>query len=122
MSSSKTEPSFSRGDFNPVDPRVTQSRRKPGPTLPLTSCREVDPGFRRDCEFLLYPESVEPRRGADEQVGFFRFRGARCQPLERIEQHRIAACALIDREIALEHAAVRAKRLDAGLNIGTPRL
>src|SRR5258708_10823878 len=38
--------------------------------------------------------------------------------LKRIPQHLIAAGALIDREIALEHRTLRAEGGDAGLDIG----
>src|SRR5437588_9820567 len=67
-----------------------------------------------------YPKPVEPRRGAGEQVGLFRRRGAAREPLEGIEQHRIAARPLVDREVAFEHAAAGAEALDAGLDIGPP--
>src|SRR5438552_15281505 len=70
--------------------------------------------------FLLDAEAVEARRGAGEEIGFFRCRGAACEPLERIEQDGIAAGALVDREIALEHAAVGAETLDAAFDIGPP--
>jgi hypothetical protein len=36
-----------------------------------------------------------------------------CQPLEGVEQHRVAARALVDREVAFEHTAVSAEILDA---------
>src|SRR5258707_12100221 len=42
--------------------------------------------------------------------------------LKRIPQHLIAAGALIDREIALEHRTLRAEGGDAGLDIGPPGL
>src|SRR5713101_4270783 len=42
--------------------------------------------------------------------------------LKRIAQHLIAAGALIDREIALEHRTLRAEGGDAGLDIGPPGL
>src|SRR5215469_14185985 len=41
-------------------------------------------------------------------------------PLEGIEDHLIAALALVRREIALEHAALRPQSLDAGLDVGPP--
>src|SRR6516165_6929291 len=69
---------------------------------------------------LLVPEPVEPRRGAGEEIGFFRRRGTVCQPLERVEQHRIAAGTLVDREVAFEHAPAGAETLDAGLDIRPP--
>src|SRR5258707_7535858 len=69
---------------------------------------------------FLFPQPVKPRRGASEKIGLFRCRGAACEPLERVEQHRIAARTLVDRKVALEHAAVGAEILDAGLDIGPP--
>ena len=63
---------------------------------------------------------VEARRGAGEEIGFFRPGGAARKPFERVEQHRIAARALVDRKVAFEHAAVGAETLDAGIDIGPP--
>src|SRR4051794_39786108 len=65
-------------------------------------------------------KAVEPRRGACEEIGFLGRRGAAREPFEGIVQHRIAARALVDREVALEHAAVRAETLDTGVDIGPP--
>ena len=42
------------------------------------------------------------------------------QALERVPHHGIAAHPLVDREVALEHAAVGAERLDAGLHERPP--
>src|SRR6516165_2840180 len=53
---------------------------------------------------LLVPQAVKPRRGAGEKIGLFRCGGAAREPLEGIEQHRITAGALVDREVAFEHA------------------
>src|SRR5438128_10742229 len=72
--------------------------------------------------FLLYAKAVKARRGAGEEIGFFRCRGAAREPLERVEQHWVAAGALVDREIALEHAAAGAEAFDAGVDIGPPRI
>src|ERR1700756_2834643 len=66
------------------------------------------------------PQSVKPRRGTGEEIGLFRCGSAAREPLERIEQHRITTSALVDREVALEHTAVRAEILDAGLDARTP--
>src|SRR6266478_5089614 len=74
--------------------------------------------LRRLC--TLIPQAVKPRRGAGEEIGLFRCGGAAREPLEGVEQHRIAAGTLIDREIALEHAAVGAEIRDAGVDIGPP--
>src|SRR6267378_4292596 len=69
---------------------------------------------------MLVPQSVKPRCGAGEEIGLFRCGGAAREPLKCVEQHRIAAGTLIDREIALEHAAVGAEIRDAGVDIGPP--
>jgi hypothetical protein len=42
--------------------------------------------------------------------------------LRGVPQELIAAGALVDREIAFEHRALRAEGLDAGLDISSPRL
>src|SRR5580658_5516850 len=69
---------------------------------------------------MLVLQPVKTRRGAGEEISLFRCRGAVRQPLERVEQHRIAARTLVDREVAFEHAAVGAEILDAGLDIRPP--
>src|SRR5262249_7445502 len=43
------------------------------------------------------------------------------EALEGVPERLVAAAALVDREVALEHAAFGPERLDAGLDIGTPR-
>src|SRR6516165_6522233 len=65
-------------------------------------------------------QPIEPRRGAGEEIGLFRWRCTVCQPLERVEQHWIAAGTLVDREVALEHRALGAEGGDAGLDIWPP--
>src|SRR5436190_9790003 len=65
-------------------------------------------------------EPVEAARRAGEQRRLLRRRTAGRDALEGIPEHRIAAAALVDREIALEHRALRAERGDAGLDIGAP--
>src|ERR1700736_3997171 len=69
---------------------------------------------------LSAPEPVKPRCGAGEEIGLFGRRCAAGEPLEGVEQHRIAARALVDRKIAFEHAAVGAEILYASLDIGPP--
>src|SRR6185436_3493960 len=44
------------------------------------------------------------------------------QVLEGVPQFGVAARLLVGREVALEHAAVDAERLDAGFDIGPPGL
>src|SRR5689334_1026055 len=64
---------------------------------------------------------VHLRRGAAVQCLLLRSRCIRGDPLERVPQLGIAAGLLVRREVALEHAAVDAERLDAGLDVLTPR-
>src|SRR5215475_12361185 len=102
----------------------TRRRREPGIHIPEAVFMDSgprplgDPGMtprNRRCRQIALSdaEAVEARCGAGEEIGLFRDRGAARETLEGVEQHGIAAGALIDREIALEHAAVRAERLDA---------
>src|SRR5205085_5969478 len=67
-------------------------------------------------------EPIEPLRGAEEQIVFLvRARTLR-QNLAGVPEHRIAIRALVDGEIALEHAARRAEGRDTGFDIGPPRI
>src|ERR1700736_1746273 len=95
-----------------------------GPSSWMSTCvgRSVMVMFlgKKGTGFSASLQPVEPRRGAGEQVGFLGRRGAARQPFERVEQHRIAARALVDRKVALEHAAIGAEILDAGVGIGPP--
>ena len=72
--------------------------------------------------FWLRLQPVKPRCGAGKEFGLFRCRGAAGEPLERVEQHRIAAGTLVDREVAFEHAAAGAEILDTRFDIGSPRI
>src|SRR4051794_4274184 len=69
-----------------------------------------------------YTQPIKPRRGAGEKIGLFGCGGATRETFESIEQHRIAAGTLVDREVALEHAAAGAEILDAGVDIGRQAL
>src|SRR5437764_14803198 len=71
---------------------------------------------------LLDAEAVKARCRAGEEIGFFRCRDAAREPLEGVEQHGVAAGALVDREVALEHAAAGAEAFDAGVDIRLPRI
>src|ERR1700674_560942 len=65
-------------------------------------------------------EPVEPRRGAAEQI---RLLGRTCRPgqyLAGVPECRVAIGALVDRKIALEHAAAGGGAFDAGLEIRPP--
>src|SRR6516165_4863416 len=63
---------------------------------------------------------VQPTRGAAVERGFLRDRAAGGDALKGIPQHRVAGAHLIDREIALEIAALGAEELDTGFDIGPP--
>src|SRR5208282_826729 len=62
------------------------------------------------------------RRGAAEQSGLLVGGVAGRDPLKGVPQHLIAAGALVDREIALEHRALGAESGYAGLDVGAPSL
>src|SRR5258708_40150431 len=64
---------------------------------------------------------IKPRRRLREQRGLLGLAVLRGDAFEGIEDHLIAALALVWGKIALEHAALGAKGIDAGLDIGTPR-
>src|SRR5262249_10799925 len=65
-------------------------------------------------------ESIEPGGRASEElsllVGARPFR----QQFAGVPEHGIAVGALVDREVALKHAARSAESLDTGRNVGTP--
>src|SRR5262245_55582840 len=65
-------------------------------------------------------QPIEILRRLVEQRGLLTLAVVRRKPLEGVEDDLVAALAFIRREIALEHAAVDAERLDAGLDIGLP--
>src|ERR1700730_12838343 len=56
--------------------------------------------LRRLC--TLVPQAVKPRGGAGEEIGLFWRGGAAREPLEAVEQHRIAAGTLVDWKVAFE--------------------
>src|ERR1700759_1136058 len=70
---------------------------------------------------LIEFQSIEIRGGPGEQRGLLALAEIRSQTLEGVEDHLIAGLALVGREVALEHAAVRTERLDACLYIRLPR-
>src|ERR1700716_4505640 len=61
---------------------------------------------------------VDARCSARKQGSLLGGRGLGRQPLESIPQHAVAGGDLVDREVALEHAAIGAEQLDAGLDQG----
>jgi hypothetical protein len=65
-------------------------------------------------------ERVKIDDGPGEQRGLLRLSVLRGDAREGVEDHLVAALALIGRKIAFEHAAVGAKGLDAGFDVGTP--
>src|SRR5271168_84550 len=69
----------------------------------------------------LKRQPVNIRRRFREQRGLLGLAIGRGDALEGVEDHLIAALALVGRKVAFEHAAFGAERLDAGFDIGTPR-
>src|SRR5438132_11143430 len=67
-------------------------------------------------------QAIGFRCGAAEQCSLLVGGKTGGDPLERVPQNLITASALVDREIALEHRALRAERSDAGFDIGAPSL
>src|SRR5262249_55428948 len=68
-----------------------------------------------------YVKAGESRCGATEQVGFLGVARAPGQELAGVPEHPIALGAPCDGKVALEHASRRPERIDAGLDVGTPR-
>src|SRR6185369_3937813 len=67
-------------------------------------------------------QAVKFQRGVVEHRVLLVIRIILGDPFERVPQIAVAAHPLVDREVALEHRAVRAKGGDAGLDIRAPRL
>ncbi len=65
-------------------------------------------------------QSVKARRGAAEQVGFFRRARAAGEDLAGVPEGGVGVRPLVHGEVALEHATRGAECLDAGLDIGLP--
>src|ERR1700736_2586301 len=65
---------------------------------------------------------VEPPCRVAEQQRLLVGRGTGGEPLEGVPVGRVAAGNLVDRKVALEHAARRPERRDAGLDVGPPRV
>src|SRR3954454_16323229 len=65
-------------------------------------------------------EAIEGRRSLREQRGLLGLAVLRGKPLEGVEDHLIAALALVGRKVALEHRAIGPERLDACLYIRPP--
>src|SRR3954447_21671147 len=82
-------------------------------TSPICNCRIVP--------LLSKFQTIEPRCGAAEQISLLRRACTFCHDLAGVPERLVAVGPLVDREVAFEHAARRAERLDAGLDIGFPR-
>src|SRR5215472_5117850 len=65
-------------------------------------------------------QPVEFGRRTGEEGGPFGGGAAGSDALKGVPQHAVAAAALVDREVALEHCALGAEGRDAGLDIGPP--
>ncbi len=70
---------------------------------------------------LRYTHPIDPGRGPAIERRLLARRRSGGHVLEGVPQLGVAAGLLVGREIALEHAAVDAECLDAGLDIGAPR-
>ena len=68
-----------------------------------------------------FGQAIHPRRGAAVERLLVGRRRAGGDPLEGVPQLGVAAGLLVRREVALEHAAVGAERLDARLDVLAPR-
>src|SRR5580658_6466201 len=82
--------------------------------------RHADVRAVKPARFRLKSKPVEIRRRLLKQRGLLSFAVGRGDTLERVEDHLIAALALVRRKVAFEHAAFGTERLDAALDIGTP--
>src|SRR5436305_5503268 len=65
-------------------------------------------------------EPIETLRGAEKQIVLLSCARAFRQNLAGVPEHRIAVRTLVDREVALEHAARRAERRDARFDVRLP--
>src|SRR3979411_1603929 len=66
-------------------------------------------------------QPIERPRRPRKQRRLFRLAILRADAFEGVEDHLIAALALVRRKIAFEHGASGAEGLDAGFDSGTPR-
>src|SRR5438128_8297223 len=60
-------------------------------------------------------ETIDPRGGVMEQLGFVRSGVVGGQALERVPQHHIAAADFVHRKVRLEHAPVDTEFVDGEL-------
>src|SRR5690606_32729618 len=65
-------------------------------------------------------EAIEPSSTAREQVLLFLVAQRRCNALHRVPANGITITALVDREIAFEHASIGPEHLDDVLDPWTP--
>src|SRR5215813_11749218 len=88
-------------------------------------------GFELSAVFLIggghggsssgHSDTVHPCRGAAVECRLFHRRGTGGNTFESVPQLGVAARLLVGRKVALKHAAIWAKGLDAGLDVLTPR-
>src|SRR5258708_7527412 len=95
------------GELSPRNPAAGRIAGKPGRRCGSWKSAKLQP--------------VKLGRRSRKQRGLFRFAILRRDALEGVEDHLIAALAFVRWEIALEHGALRAERLDAGFDSGAPR-
>src|SRR3569832_2432663 len=67
---------------------------------------------------LVDRRAIHPFRGAGEQFGLLVCRFVFFYVFERVPQAHVIAAEAVDREVALEHAALGAERSDRGFDVG----
>src|SRR6516225_91853 len=88
--------------------------------MDLTVSRKSLLGSRAAPDRSGYGQVVHPRRSAAVEGLLFRCRRTGSDALEGVPQLGVAAGLLVRRKVALEHAAIGAKSLDARLDILAP--
>ena len=77
-------------------------------------------GFGAKPQPLRHRQAIHPSRRPAVQGLLLRGRGAGGDVFEGVPQFGVAAGLFVGWEVALEHAAVRAERLDAGFDVLAP--
>src|SRR6266478_6046605 len=104
---------------NPLPASGARERRSP---RPAEAGRGRGPRQREGEGLSSHLQTIGLGCGSAEQRGFLVGGAPGGDALEGVPHDRIAAHALVDREIALEHRALRTERGDAGLDIWAPGL
>src|SRR5206468_3244748 len=90
-------------------------------TLHSDAAASATQNFRAFITSFLDLQAVEICGGIVKERRLLGGGSARSDALEGVPHHRVAEHPLVDREIALEHAALRAEQLDRGLHERAPR-